>query len=129
MVPCGLAGHRHCTVSVSRHTLHLRVVICFFSIEFVYRMFLDFFRYIYIYIYIYFFFFKVSSSLNVLLCLIGFFIFLFLFCLIMNIHIYNLFYICTGTHACMGFAPDNKLIRIRIRNNFLASCLHINYNK
>ena len=33
----------------------------------------------------------------------------------MNIHIYNLFYICTGTHACMGFVPDNKLIRIRIR--------------
>ena len=32
----------------------------------------------------------------------------------MNIHIYNLFYICTGTHACMGFVPDNKLIRIRI---------------
>ena len=31
----------------------------------------------------------------------------------MNIHIYNLFYICTGTHACMGFVPDNKLIRIR----------------
>ena len=43
------------------------------------------------------------------------FYFLFLFCLIMNIHIYNLFYICTGTHACMGFVPDNKLIRIRIR--------------
>ena len=44
-----------------------------------------------------------------------YFIFIFLFCLIMNIHIYNLFYICTGTHACMGFVPDNKLIRIRIR--------------
>ena len=43
------------------------------------------------------------------------FIFYFLFCLVMNIHIYNLFYICTGTHACMGFVPDNKLIRIRIR--------------
>ena len=54
--------------------------------------------------------------MNVLLCLIGFFIFLFLFCLLMNIHIYNLFYICTGTHACMGFVPDNKLIRIRINN-------------
>ena len=30
MVPCGLAGHRHCTVSVSRRTLHVRVVIFFF---------------------------------------------------------------------------------------------------
>ena len=38
----------------------------------------------------------------------------FFFGLIINIHIYNLFYICTGTHACMGFVPDNKLIRIRI---------------
>ena len=83
MVPCGLADHRHCTVSVSRHTLHLRVVTFFF--------------------------------LNVLLCLIGFYIFyIFILSLIMNIHIYNLFYICTGTHACMGFVPDNKLIRIRI---------------
>ena len=44
-----------------------------------------------------------------------FFYFFYFFCLIMNIHIYNLFYICTGTHACMGFVPDNKLIRIRIR--------------
>ena len=24
MVPCGLAGHRQCTVSVSSHTIHLR---------------------------------------------------------------------------------------------------------
>ena len=45
---------------------------------------------------------------------IYYFYFFILFCLIMNIHIYNLFYICTGTHACMGFVPDNKLIRIRI---------------
>ena len=30
MVPCGLDGHRHC-VSVSSHTLHLRVVNRFFS--------------------------------------------------------------------------------------------------
>ena len=58
MVPCGLAGHRHCTVSVSRHTLHLRVVIFFFF--FFYRMFLDFFfffflQFIHIYIYFYIF--------------------------------------------------------------------------
>ena len=100
MVPCGLAGHRHCTVSVSRHTLHLRVV------------FFKDFLYIYIYIFL---------SIFVLECFIlpnrifYFFYFYFLFCLIMNIHIYNLFYICTGTHACMGFVPDNKLIRILIR--------------
>ena len=42
MAPCGLAGRRHCTVSVSSHTLHLRVVI-FFIIESFYRMFLDYF--------------------------------------------------------------------------------------
>ena len=30
---------------------------------------------------------------------------------IMNINIYNLFYICTL--ACMGFVPENILIRIR----------------
>ena len=50
---------------------------------------------IYIYIYSYievFCFFYLSSSLNVLLCLIGFFYFVFY---IMNINIYNLFYICT----------------------------------
>ena len=52
--------------------------------------------------------------MNVLLCLIGF-LFNFVF-YIMNIHIYNLFYICTDTLACiMGFVPENKLIRIRIR--------------
>ena len=54
MVPCGLAGHRHCTVSVSRHTLHLRVVIFFFfffSIEFFYRMFLDYYFFFTIYTY------------------------------------------------------------------------------
>ena len=48
---------------------------------------------------------------------------IFLFCLIMNIHIYNLFYICTGTHACMGFVPDNKLIRIRIRIRWKMWCI------
>ena len=58
MVPCGLAGHRHCTVSVSRHTHHLRVVIFFFfSIEFFYRMFLDnFIFFITIYIFYFLFF-------------------------------------------------------------------------
>ena len=34
---------------------------------------------------------------------------------IMNIHIYNLFYICTFacTRVYMGFVPENKLICIR----------------
>ena len=31
MVPCGLAGHMQCTVSVSSHTIHLRVVNFFSS--------------------------------------------------------------------------------------------------
>ena len=57
MVPCGLAGHKHCTVSVSRHALHLRVVIFFFFFFFlqnVFRLFgVVFFT---IYIYIFFFF-------------------------------------------------------------------------
>ena len=77
MVPCGLAGHRHCTVSVSRHTPHLRVVIFFFSIEFFYRMFLDYYYYYYYYylfiflqfIHIYIFFF-IFLSIFVLECFI-----------------------------------------------------------
>ena len=54
MAPCGLAGHRQCTVSVSSHTLYLRVVTFFYfvSIESFYRMFLDYFYYnLYIYIF------------------------------------------------------------------------------
>ena len=59
MAPCGLAGHRHCTVSVSSHTLHLRVVnfYKFVSIESFYRMFLDYFYYnLYLFIIIIFFY-------------------------------------------------------------------------
>ena len=51
--------------------------------------------------------FKVYSPLNALLCLIGFLKIIFVF-YIMNIHIYNLFYMCT----LMDFVPENKLIRI-----------------
>ena len=56
MVPCGLAGHMHCTVSVSSHTHHLRVVNlfssflalshfteCFFIINFFIYLFITFF--------------------------------------------------------------------------------------
>ena len=63
----------------------------------------------------FFFFFYLSSSLTVLLCLIGFFYFVFY---IMNINIYNLFYICT----LVGFVPENKLIRIRILNHMELRC-------
>ena len=64
MVPCGLAGHRHCTVSVSRHTLHLRVVFFFFfflALNFFNIMFFRLFNLIFfynLYIYIYIFFLK-----------------------------------------------------------------------
>ena len=55
MAPCGLAGHRQCTISVSSLTLHLRVVNFFFSIESFYRMFLDYFYYnLYLFIYLFF---------------------------------------------------------------------------
>ena len=59
----------------------------------------------------------------------------FFYVVLLNIHIYNLFYICTGTHACMGFVPDNKLIRIRITmllslyNDYIGNIiLHIMWN-
>ena len=38
----------------------------------------------------------------------------------MNIHIYYLFNICTL--ACMGFVPENKLIRSRIRIRIMHPC-------
>ena len=67
--------------------------------------------------------------------MIFFFIFIFFYFVLLNIHIYNLFYICTGTHACMGSVPDNKLIRIRITmllslyNDYIENILlHIMWN-
>ena len=69
-------------------------------------------------------FLKVSSSLNVLLCLIGFFLFVFY---IMNIHIYNLLYICTL--ACI--VPENKVIRIclyaRMKGNREISVIRLHH--
>ena len=76
---------------------------------------------IYIYLFFNFFisiiicmnFFKVSSSLNVLLCPIGFVVFVFY---LMNIHKNYLQPVLHFTLAYMGFVPENKLIRIRIRS-------------
>ena len=61
------------------------------------------------------------------------FFFFFFYVVLLNIHIYNLFYICTGTHACMGFVPDNKLIRITmllsLYNDYIGNIiLHIMWN-
>ena len=62
--PMWSSWSRHCTVSVSRHTLHLRVVIFFFF----YRMFLDFFFFFFIYIHCIYFF--IFLSIFVLECFI-----------------------------------------------------------
>ena len=43
MVPCGLAGHKQCTVSVSSHTIHLRVVNLFSSSFLALNNFTEFF--------------------------------------------------------------------------------------
>ena len=48
MVPCGLAGHRHCIVNNGSHTFHLRVsnifIFLFLSILFFYH----FYRIVYV---------------------------------------------------------------------------------
>ena len=43
MVPCGIAGHRHCIVSVSSRTIHLRVLTLFISLN----HFIEFCRFLY----------------------------------------------------------------------------------
>ena len=55
MVPCGLAGHRHCTVRVSSHTLHLHVVNMFSSFLSLSNFTEFFFITIFIYLFINFF--------------------------------------------------------------------------
>ena len=53
MVPCGLPGHRHCTVSIISHTLHLRVLnfFLFLSLYHFTELF-RFFYYNFIYLFI-----------------------------------------------------------------------------
>ena len=66
MVPCGLAGHMHCTASVSNHTLHL-LVLNFLTIESFDRIFLKIFSItIFIYLFINFFYYYYGQNVDVI---------------------------------------------------------------